>query len=243
LKFRMVTDIGLKREENQDTVKCEYLGSNVLAIVCDGMGGERSGKMASELAINEVYERFLLGYSDEIEEEEIRKLLIKSISAANSVVYAKSRLDYKNFGMGTTCVAAFITKNKVFIANVGDSRAYLISETGLVKITSDHNLASLLLEQGKITEEELVNHPKKNMLIRAVGVDKTVKADIFVIDYGENDKMSLLLCSDGLSGYCSDEEIFEIIANTPFEKITSELVSLANNKGGRDNITVIIVTE
>jgi protein phosphatase len=241
LRYTALTDIGLKREENQDTVKCKEFGENILAVVCDGMGGERAGREASEIAIDEVIERFSEGYSDDLEDEEIRKLLISSISAANSVIYTKARFDYKNFGMGTTCVAAFVNKSSAYIANVGDSRCYVITEEGLCQITTDHNVAALLYEQGKISEDELVNHPQKNMLLRAVGVDKTVQVDTFILDY--DDKISLLLCSDGLSGYSSNEEIFEIIIDTPFETVSNELVKLAYSKGGRDNITVALITD
>jgi protein phosphatase len=205
------------------------------------MGGERAGREASEIAIDEVIERFSEGYSDDLEDEEIRKLLISSISAANSVIYTKARFDYKNFGMGTTCVAAFVNKSSAYIANVGDSRCYVITEEGLCQITTDHNVAALLYEQGKISEDELVNHPQKNMLLRAVGVDKTVQVDTFILDY--DDKISLLLCSDGLSGYSSNEEIFEIIIDSPFETVANELVKLAYSKGGRDNITVALITD
>ncbi|MBE6840036.1 MAG: Stp1/IreP family PP2C-type Ser/Thr phosphatase [Ruminococcus sp.] len=241
MRYTALTDIGLKREENQDTVKCKEFGENILAVVCDGMGGERAGREASEIAIDEVIERFSEGYSDDLEDEEIRKLLISSISAANSVIYTKARFDYKNFGMGTTCVAAFVNKSSAYIANVGDSRCYVITEEGLCQITTDHNVAALLYEQGKISEDELVNHPQKNMLLRAVGVDKTVQVDTFILDY--DDKISLLLCSDGLSGYSSNEEIFEIIIDTPFETVANELVKLAYSKGGRDNITVALITD
>lgn len=241
MRYTALTDIGLKREENQDTVKCKEFGENILAVVCDGMGGERAGREASEIAIDEVIERFSEGYSDGLEDEEIRKLLISSISAANSVIYTKARFDYKNFGMGTTCVAAFVNKSSAYIANVGDSRCYVITEEGLCQITTDHNVAALLYEQGKISEDELVNHPQKNMLLRAVGVDKTVQVDTFILDY--DDKISLLLCSDGLSGYSSNEEIFEIIIDTPFETVANELVKLAYSKGGRDNITVALITD
>ncbi|MDE5993429.1 MAG: protein phosphatase 2C domain-containing protein, partial [Oscillospiraceae bacterium] len=169
MRFRFGTDIGLRREENQDAVRCEYFGHNILAVVCDGMGGERAGKEASSIAINEFFQRFADGYSASLGEDEIRKLLISSISAANSVIYTRARLDFKNFGMGTTCVVAFVTADTAFIANVGDSRAYLITENGLCPITTDHNVASLLYEQGKITEAEMAVHPQKHMLTRAVG--------------------------------------------------------------------------
>lgn len=222
-------------------VKCEYFGESILAVVCDGMGGERAGREASSIAIEEFFQRFKEGYDVLLDDEEIRKLLIASISAANSVIYTKARFDYKNFGMGTTCVAAFVNERAAYIANVGDSRAYAITNTGLCQITEDHNMAALLYEQGKITEEELVNHPQKNMLIRAVGVEKTVLIDTFILDY--EDTISLLLCSDGLSGYSSDDEIYDVIVDTPFECVAEELVKLAYSKGGRDNITVALITD
>lgn len=241
MRYTELTDIGLKRDENQDMVKCEYFGESILAVVCDGMGGERAGREASLIAIEEFFQRFKEGYDVLLDDEEIRKLLIASISAANSVIYTKARFDYKNFGMGTTCVAAFVNERAAYIANVGDSRAYAITNTGLCQITEDHNMAALLYEQGKITEEELVNHPQKNMLIRAVGVEKTVLIDTFILDY--EDTISLLLCSDGLSGYSSDDEIYDVIMDTPFECVAEELVKLAYSKGGRDNITVALITD
>lgn len=242
MKFKSGTDIGLKRDENQDAVRCEYFGHNVLAVVCDGMGGENSGKEASTIAMEEFFQRFSEGYRESLEDEEIRKLLISSVSAANSVIYTRAKLDFNNFGMGTTCVAAFVTDKSAFIANVGDSRAYLIVENeGVFQITTDHNVASLLYEQGRITEEELENHPQKHMLVRAVGVEQTVQADTFILDYEE--KISLLLCSDGLSGYCNDEEIYNVIIDSDFDDIPRNLIDLALSKGGRDNVTVAVISE
>lgn len=241
MRYRFGTDIGLRREENQDAVRCEYFGHNVLAVVCDGMGGERAGKEASTLALEEFFQRFSAGYRDDMTDEEIRKLLILSMSASNSVIYTKARLDFKNFGMGTTCVAVFVNDHAAFVANVGDSRAYVITDTGLFCVTKDHNVAQLLYEHGDITEEQLAVHPQKHMLTRAVGVDKTVETDVFIIDY--EDKISLLLCSDGLSGYCRDDEIYEVIARTPFDDTSKELINLALNKGGRDNITVAVISD
>lgn len=241
MRFRYGTDIGLRREENQDAVRCEYFGHNVLAVVCDGMGGERAGKEASEIAISEFFQRFSAGYTESLGDEEIRKLLIASVSAANSVIYTRARLDFKNFGMGTTCVAAFVKNKTAFIVNVGDSRAYLISDNGLSQITTDHNVSTLLFEQGKISEEEMETHPQRHMLVRAVGVEKTVLADTFILDY--EDKISLLLCSDGLSGYCSDDEVYDVIVNAPFDSVSEELINLALSKGGRDNITVAVISD
>lgn len=242
MRFKYGTDIGLKRDENQDAVRCEYFGHNVLAVVCDGMGGENSGKEASTIAMEEFFQRFSEGYKESLDDEEIRKLLISSVSAANSVIYTRAKLDFNNFGMGTTCVAVFVTDKSAFIANVGDSRAYLIVENeGVFQITTDHNVASLLYEQGRITEEELENHPQKHMLVRAVGVEQTVQADTFILDY--EDKISLLLCSDGLSGYCTDDEIYNVIKDSDFDSVTQNLIDLALSKGGRDNVTVAVISE
>ncbi|MBR1591448.1 MAG: Stp1/IreP family PP2C-type Ser/Thr phosphatase [Ruminococcus sp.] len=241
MRFRSGTDIGLKREENQDSVRCEYFGHNVLAVVCDGMGGERAGREASTLAMEEFFQRFSAGYTENMEDEEIRRLLVSSVSAANSVIYTRAKMDLRNFGMGTTCVAAFVTDKSAFIANVGDSRAYLITDGGLHQITTDHNVATLLYEQGKITEEERDCHPQKNMLIRAVGVERTVLTDTFILDY-EN-QISLLLCSDGLSGYCSDDEIYDVITGTAFDDVVQALIDLSLRKGGRDNVTVAVISD
>ncbi|MBR3759754.1 MAG: Stp1/IreP family PP2C-type Ser/Thr phosphatase [Ruminococcus sp.] len=241
MRFRFGTDIGLKRDENQDAVRCEYFGHNVLAVVCDGMGGERAGKEASTIAIDEFFQRFSAGYSESLDDEQIRKLLISSVSAANSVIYTRARLDFKNFGMGTTCVAAYINSKSAFIINVGDSRAYLITDKNLLKVTTDHNVAALLYEKGKITEEEMEEHPQRHMLVRAVGVEKTVLPDTFILDY--EDKISLLLCSDGLSGYCSDEEMYNVILNSSFDNVAEELIKLANSKGGSDNVTVAVISD
>ena len=138
-------------------------------------------------------------------------------------------------------MAAFVNSKSAFIANVGDSRAYLITDKKLLRITTDHNVASLLFEQGKITEEEIEDHPQKHMLVRAVGVEKTVLPDTFILDY--EDKISLLLCSDGLSGYCSDDEIYDVILNSTFDDVADELINLALSKGGRDNVTVAVVSD
>lgn len=241
MKVKTATDIGLAREENQDAVKSQFFGEAVLVVVCDGMGGERAGREASIMAIDEVFARFESGYRDDLSDDEIRKLLISSISAANSVIYTKARLDFKNFGMGTTCVAAFVTSKTAFIANVGDSRAYIITESGIHRVTVDHNVASLLYEQGKITADEMISHPQKNMLVRAVGVEKTVMVDIFILDY-EN-KINLLLCSDGLSGYSTDSEIYEVISENSFDELSDKLIQLALSKGGQDNVTVALISD
>ncbi|MGN1480463.1 Stp1/IreP family PP2C-type Ser/Thr phosphatase [Porcipelethomonas sp.] len=241
MKYVSATDIGLLREENQDMVKVKEFYGNVLAAVCDGMGGERSGQDASRIAIEEFFSRFDEGYSPELDTIGVRQLMTSSVSAANSIVYTTARMDYKSFGMGTTCVAAYIDDKYIYIINIGDSRAYYMDENGLHQITSDHTLVNLLLMQGKIEPDEVQTHPKRNMLTKAVGVEKTVKPDFYRMKREE--KFTILLCSDGLSGYCSDSEIYEIMKSTPLEDLSRALIDLAFSKGGRDNITLAVITD
>ncbi len=241
MKYVFDTDIGLVREENQDIVRVEEYYGNVLAVVCDGMGGERSGQEASKIAINEVFNRFSAGFSPELDTISVRQLMTASISAANSIVYTSSRMNYRSFGMGTTCVAVYIDDKYIYIANVGDSRAYYMDDTGIHQITTDHTFVNLLLMQGKIGPEEVHTHPKKNMLTKAVGVERIVVPDFFRMKREE--KFTILLCSDGLSGYCSDNEIYEVMCKTPLEEMSKALVDLALSKGGRDNITLAVITD
>lgn len=241
LKYVSATDIGNLREENQDTVMVREFGSNVLAVVCDGMGGERSGQEASRIAIDEFFNRFDNGFSPYLDTIGVRQLLTASVSAANSVIYTTARMNYRSFGMGTTCVGAYVDDNYIYIINVGDSRAYYMDDSGLHQITTDHTFVNMLLMQGKIEPEEVYTHPKRNMLIKAVGVEKIVKPDFFRMN--RESEFTLLLCSDGLSGYCSDEEIYEVMKSTPLEEVSKALIDLALSKGGRDNITLAVIKE
>lgn len=241
MRCGIITHIGLVREENQDEVRAKDFGSSILAVVCDGMGGERAGKQASSIAVREVFDHFEAGYHGGMSHEELRALLVSSVSAANSVIYTTARMDYKSYGMGTTCVAAFVQPQWIHIANVGDSRAYLYEDGVMRQITSDHTVVNMLYQQGKITREQMPHHPQRNMLTHAVGVERVVKPDFFKIPHKE--EFTLLLCSDGLSSYCSDAEISDIIRQYPFEEVPDTLVVLSLQKGGRDNISLAIVTK
>lgn len=236
------THIGYVRDENQDRVKIQAFGENQLLVVCDGMGGERSGSKASSMAMDVFFEHFTEGYAEDMDAYGLRSLLLSSISAANTVVYTTSRMDYQNFGMGTTCVAAFITDQYVAVANVGDSRAYILQNDTLTQITKDHTVVNMLVEKGQITEEEAKSHPQRHMLIKAVGVERTVCPDFFRVDFGEQ-PFRLLLCSDGLSGFCSDQEIQDVLsADESAEELVNHLLDAALEKGGKDNISVAVVT-
>ncbi len=241
MKYVCDTDIGLMREENQDTVRVEEYYGNILAVVCDGMGGERSGQDASRIAMNEVFTRFSSDFSPDMDTIFVRQLMTASISAANSVVYTTAKMNYRSFGMGTTCVAVYIDDKYIYIANVGDSRAYYMDENGIHQITTDHTFVNYLLMQGKIEPEEVHTHPKRNMLTKAVGVERVLIPDFFRLK--REKKFTILLCSDGLSGYCSDSEIFDVMSKTPLEEMSKALIDLALSKGGRDNITLAVITD
>lgn len=224
-------------------MEIRQFGENLLLVVCDGMGGERSGSKASTMATDVFFEHFEEGYTDDMDAYSVRSLLLSSVSAANSVVYTTARMDYQNFGMGTTCVAAFVSDSYIAVANVGDSRAYLLTDETMEQITVDHTVVHMLMEKGEITKAEMETHPQRHMLMKAVGVERTVCPDFFRIDLEENQPFRLLLCSDGLSGFCSDAEIQAILSEElPAEEITQKLVDAALEKGGRDNISVAIVT-
>lgn len=241
MKFISATDIGLVRSENQDNVYVDELEGGIFAVLCDGMGGENSGSEASSLAVNAVSEMFSSLYRKNFSAEAVERTLAMSVSAANSDIYSEACSDDEKFGMGTTCVCAFVSPENIHIINVGDSRAYIFDEKGFRQITNDHTVVNMLLSQGRITKDEVENHPQRNMLIKAVGVEPEIEPDYFKIRTPE--KFTLMLCSDGLCGYCSDKEIEDVLKNSSFEQSAQELIKLAIGKGGRDNITVAVIAE
>ena len=240
MRCATATDVGLIRDENQDEVLAKDYQGCILAAVCDGMGGENCGSQASQLAIREIFDHFSEGYQADMDAEALRALMLSSVSAANTVIYTTAKMDYQSYGMGTTCVIAFAESGWLSIVNVGDSRAYLIEDGKIRQLTSDHTVVNLLYQQGKIDLEDMEDHPKKNMLTRAVGVERIVQPDYYHIPCSED--FMLLLCSDGLSGYCSEEEILEVMQESSFMTMPQNLVNLALSKGGRDNISLAIIT-
>lgn len=240
MRCATATDVGLIREENQDEVFAKEYHGCILAAVCDGMGGENSGSQASQLAVREIFDHFSAGYEQNMDAEALRALMLSSVSAANTVIYSTAKMDYQSYGMGTTCVMAFAEAGWLSIVNVGDSRAYLIEDGQIRQLTSDHTVVNLLYQQGKIELEDMDDHPQRNMLTRAVGVERIVRPDYYHIPCQED--FMLLLCSDGLSSYCSEEEILDIMQSSSFAAMPQNLVNLALSKGGRDNISLAIIT-
>lgn len=232
-----VTDVGKKRQINQDciSISVKPVGNLPnLFLLADGMGGHKAGDYASRFAIDTVKKE--VNVSPQTNPVHI---FAEAIEYANAHLYEKSQSD-KNFsGMGTTLIAATCIENKLSVANIGDSRLYLIRQNKMVQVTKDHSYVAELVQQGGIGREEAKNHPKKNYITRAVGAFEKANADYFYVETKPGDV--ILICSDGLTNMLSDEEILSMIyQEEDLEFTCNKLVQAANEKGGFDNISVIL---
>lgn len=234
------SDIGKVRTANEDGFNYGiFEDGTAWAIVCDGMGGVRGGNIASSMVVDMVSDKIKKCYNKLMPVYSFENIFLSTITTANVVVNDRSYTDEELRGMGTTIVSAIVKDNQVCIAHVGDSRIYKISSEGITQITKDHSLAQEMLDSGQITQEEFDNYPKKNIITRALGIDEKVDIDFDFAEIGQGD--ALLLCTDGLSGLLSDEEILDIYNNTDFELLCDQYIKAANDKGGYDNITVVVM--
>lgn len=228
------TDRGKVREVNEDYVLTLKSNKYCLLIAADGMGGHNGGEVASRIASitvrNYVFENFNF-YNDK--EELLRDAIIKS----NEETYKKSLTDEKLKGMGTTLTCCLLLENWYYIGHVGDSRAYIINDKGITKITQDHSFVQQLIDNGSITESEAANHPNRNVITRSIGTEEYVVIDTKIGSFAVND--IIVLCTDGLTGYVSSSEILDIVS-LKHEDAVEDLIKLANERGGSDNISVII---
>ncbi|MBQ7116840.1 MAG: Stp1/IreP family PP2C-type Ser/Thr phosphatase [Clostridia bacterium] len=240
MKITGKTDIGAVRSKNEDAFDYGVLADGTSwAIVCDGMGGVHGGKVASAAAIDMVSEKIKKCYNPSMGIASLENLLLSAITTANVNVFDRGIYDHTLKGMGTTIVAVIVKGNEACIAHVGDSRAYIIRDNTIEQITKDHSLVQEMLDKGQITKEEYENNPIKNIITRAMGVDEEIDIDF---DYAYLDKNeTLLLCTDGLSGMVNDKRILEIYKSTEFESLAKKYIDEANNNGGKDNITVVIM--
>lgn len=226
---------------NQDTFYFSCFSQKLAyAVVCDGMGGERSGNVASQITRDVIKREINEKIMDcAINEQTAPQVILSAIAKANTEVYEKSCSDLNYSGMGTTVVLALVLDNHCFIAHVGDSRAYLIGGGNISQLTVDHSLVQYLFDKGKLTAEEMATHPDKNKITRAVGVEPTVDVDLIEVEFGEGQIM--LLCTDGLTNMCSDAEILDIVCSNEGNMIPIHLINQANKAGGSDNITAALI--
>ncbi|MBR2744114.1 MAG: Stp1/IreP family PP2C-type Ser/Thr phosphatase [Clostridia bacterium] len=234
------SDIGKVREMNQDSLFISGPDDEVkLFIVADGMGGYKGGEVASKLAVDSTKSYILNNFASiKKEKEAILDLIRNAIEYANMVIYEKSKEIEDYSGMGTTIDICIILSGRVYIGHVGDSRVYRLRKQFLRKLTVDHNYVEQLVKQGNITKEEAYNHPKKNMLTKALGCTAFVEPDVMVKGFQKDD--ILLMCTDGLTNMVKEDGIFEIITKNP-EDACNVLIEKANENGGLDNITAVII--
>lgn len=234
------TDVGLIRSMNQDACACgEFPDGMAWAVVCDGMGGAASGDVASTTAVKIISERIQSSYREGMQANSIRSVLFSAIEAANAVVYEMSCSNPAFEGMGTTVVAAIIRQDAVYVAHAGDSRAYRLTANGITQLTRDHSMVQAMVDRGQITPLEAKDHPRKNIITRALGVDSRILIDFCEEPFEPDDV--LLICTDGLTNMVEDETILQLSKEFPAGELPEKLVSLANRNGGLDNITVVTI--
>ena len=249
------TDVGMKRNVNQDSfILKSYSEKTCLCIVCDGMGGARGGCEASKIACDKfvsIIDDFVTPYignkTKKLQGSDIERAMLAADYQANTAVHDYALIHPTLKGMGTTLVACLIIRNSIFCVNVGDSRAYLMHGGKIKQITKDHSYVQHLFEIGELTEQEAENFPNKNIITRAVGTEQEVKADL--VRHTVADGTYMLLCSDGLTNFVSDEGILDMVTKADEKHLDQvklsltvrKLIDSANTNGGGDNITAILV--
>ncbi|WP_312641684.1 Stp1/IreP family PP2C-type Ser/Thr phosphatase [Hydrogenoanaerobacterium sp.] len=240
LKAYGKTDKGKVRANNQDSFAINNLSDiALLAVVCDGMGGEKGGNIASRNAVNIITQHIGSNYRDDYDSNSIRNVMLSAVSVANALVYEMAKKDENLAGMGTTLVVCVIKNNMAHIVHAGDSRAYLVKNGELCRMTRDHSVVQLLIENGELTEAEAAVHPKKHYITRALGVGKALDAEYTESEFSEG--QMLLICTDGLTNHVAEEIMLQTLLQTNIEDVPQNLVSLANAQGGTDNITAVVL--
>lgn len=237
-----LTDKGCVRKMNQDAYEIRQLDRNtLLCVVCDGMGGAKSGNIASSLAVDVFSQEIQRTWTPNMEWDKADQIMKGAVKLANFTVYDQARQFEEFDGMGTTLVAAFIRGRQVSFVNVGDSRAYIINQKGIIQVTRDHSVVQLMVDRGELTSEMAKNYPGKNLITRAVGTESMVSCDVFRRELSKGDY--LLLCSDGLSNMMDDQEIlFEVVHGVNKERCCKRLLDIAMCRGCPDNVTCVLVS-
>ena len=236
-----LTDPGCVRKQNQDAYHIEQLDrSSMLCIVCDGMGGAKSGNIASTLATEVFVQEVRRNWVSTMDQEKINQMLRSAVKLANFTVFDQAQQFEEFDGMGTTLVAVLIRSRKATVVNVGDSRAYGINSDGIRQLTTDHSVVQMMVDRGELTPEMARTYPGKNLITRAIGTEPMVVCDLFHTEVAKGDYV--LLCSDGLSNMMDDQEIlFEVVHGVKKEHCCQRLLNIAKNRGAPDNVTCVLV--
>lgn len=239
------SDIGLKRKSNQDCFYSAKVNESALwAVVCDGMGGVNGGDVASNLAVKSIKESLNNGTWEElgeIQNSDVKKMLKNALKKANLEIFTNAQGNKNLAGMGTTAVLVAIVNDKIHVAHVGDSRAYLVRQGKINQLTIDHSMVQEMIDEGEITHEEAKMHPNKNIITRALGISKDVDVDYSMKTKKPGD--AVIICTDGLTNYLDQKEILDYFKVEKGEAFVDGLISAANERGGADNITVVVLCE
>ncbi|MDF2606917.1 MAG: protein phosphatase [Bacillales bacterium] len=240
MKVTYLSDQGKVRKHNEDATGCFYdKNGNVLAIVADGMGGHLAGDVASRMVLD-YFQTEWLENTEIFTAKEAENWLNKHLETVNEQILIHANNNAECNGMGTTVVITILIDDFVTIANIGDSRAYVINESSIEQITEDHSLVNELIKHGELSPEDAEHHPRRNILLRALGTESKVNADYAT--YSIDEKNMLLLCSDGLTNKVCNEDILNIlIDNQDIETKALNLITKANDNGGEDNISLVII--
>ena len=241
MQYWGLTDQGCVRKQNQDSFQIQRLDRNtVLAVVCEGMGGAKSGTIASSLAVDVFVQEVRRCWVSSMDNEKVDQMLKSAVKLANFTVYDQSRQIEEFDGMGTTLVAVLIRGKKATVVNVGDSRAYGINSNGIRQLTNDHSLVQLMVDRGELTPEMARYYPGKNLITRAIGTETMVQCDLYHLDVKRGD--FFLLCSDGLSNMMDEQEIlFEVVHGVNKQYCCQRLLDIAMNRGAPDNVTSVLI--
>lgn len=236
MKYSYITDPGKVRERNEDSVNIvKNANGEILLAVADGMGGHKDGEVASSIALNHIATRFK-EISSVGNREDAINWIEENVKEANALIYKYVSMHKESSGMGTTMVLAILSKTFLLIGNIGDSSGFVIKNKKLHKVTVDHTLVNLLVKSGELSEEEAKNHPKKNVLMKALGASTDVSMDIFNVELGVD---GIFLCSDGLTNMLDNESIEKILnSDLSIDEKLEKLIFKANNRGGSDNISI-----
>ena len=236
-----LTDMGCVRPQNQDAFLMEKLDKHtLLCVVCDGMGGAKSGNIASNLASDVFVQEIKQTWNKDMGQEQIDQMLKNAVKLANFTVFDQSQQFAEFTGMGTTLVAILLSGKRATIVNVGDSRAYHIDRVGIRQVTVDHSVVRWMVSRGELTPEQAKTYPGKSLITRAIGTESMVTCDIFHKKASDGD--CFLLCSDGLSNLMDDQEIlFEVAHGQDKGKCCQRLLDIAKHRGAPDNVTSVLV--
>lgn len=241
MQYWGLTDPGCIRSQNQDAYQMELLDRNtLLCVICDGMGGAKSGNVASTLAVDVFTQEVKRTWKADMEQERLDTMLQSAVKLANFTVYDQAQQFEEFTGMGTTLVAVLIHARSVTIVNVGDSRAYCIDRDGISQLTEDHSLVQMMVARGELTPERAKSYPGKNLITRAIGTEPVVLCDIFHRKLERGD--CLLLCTDGLSNMIDEQEIlFEVAHGLDKKQCCKRLLDIVKKRGAPDNVTSVLV--